>query len=42
LTKHEITYEVNDVTSQVVSDAKPIEEITGEDLLEKFDTEKSL
>jgi hypothetical protein len=42
LKKHEITYEVNDVTSQVVSDAKPIEEITGEDLLEKFDTEKSL
>lgn len=41
LKKHEITYEVNDVTSQVVSDAKSIEEITGEDLLEKFDTEKS-
>lgn len=41
LKKHEIAYEVNDVTSQVVSDAKSIEEITGEDLLEKFDTEKS-
>ena len=28
-----------DVTSQVVSDALPIEDLSGEDLLEKFDPE---
>ena len=37
LKKHNITYEVSDVTSQLVSDAKKIEEITGEDILQKFD-----
>ena len=39
LRKHQIEYQVNDVTSLVVSDAKPIEEVTGEDLLEKFNVE---
>ena len=33
LKKHEIEYEVSDVTSQVVSDAKPIDEILEEDIL---------
>ena len=37
LKKHDITYEVNDVTSQLVIDGKKIEEITGEDILQKFD-----
>jgi hypothetical protein len=39
LKKHGIQYEVEDVTSQVVSDALPIEDLSGEDLLEKFDPE---
>jgi hypothetical protein len=38
LNKHQIEHEVSDVTSQLVSDAKTIEEITGEDILQKFDT----
>lgn len=37
LKKHQIEHEVSDVTSQLVSDAKTIEEITGEDILQKFD-----
>ncbi len=40
LKKHEIEYEINDVTSQVVSDAKPIDQILEEDILQKFDTNK--
>jgi hypothetical protein len=36
LKKHEIEYEVSDVTSQVVSDAKPIDEILEEDILSIF------
>jgi hypothetical protein len=40
LKKHEIQYEINDVTSQVVSDAKPIDQILEEDILQKFDTNK--
>jgi hypothetical protein len=39
LKKHGIQYEVEDVTSQVVSDALKIEDLSGEDLLEKFDPE---
>ena len=40
LKKHQIEYEVSDVTSQVVSDAKPIEQILEEDILLIFDTNK--
>jgi len=40
LRKHEIEYEVSDVTSQVVSDAKPIDKILEEDILKRFDTTK--
>jgi hypothetical protein len=40
LRKHEIEYEVSDVTSQVVSEAKPIDQILEEDILQKFDTTK--
>jgi hypothetical protein len=40
LKKHEIEYEVNDVTDQVVSDAKPIDQILEEDILQKFDKSK--
>lgn len=40
LKKHGIEHDVTDVTSQVVSDAKPIEEILEEDILQKFDTNK--
>jgi hypothetical protein len=40
LKKHEIEYEVSDVTSQVVSDAKPIDQILEEDILKRFDTNK--
>jgi len=36
LKKHEIEYEVSDVTSQVVSDAKPIDQILEEDILSIF------
>ena len=39
LNKHQIEHEVSEVTSQLVSDTKTIEEITGEDILQKFDTE---
>lgn len=39
LKKHGIQYEVEDVTSQIVSDALPIEDVSGEDILEKFDPE---
>jgi len=37
LRKHEIQYEINDVTSQLVSDAKPIDKILEEDIIQKFD-----
>ena len=40
LKKHEIEYEVTDVTSQVVSEAKPIDQILEEDILKRFDTNK--
>ena len=40
LKKHEIEYEVSDVTSQVVSDAKPIDKILEEDILLIFDKSK--
>jgi len=40
LKKHEIEYEVSDVTSQVVSDAKPIDQILEEDILLIFDKNK--
>ena len=40
LKKHEIEYEVTDVTSQVVSEAKPIDQILEEDILKRFDTIK--
>ena len=40
LKKHEIEYEVNDVTSQVVSDAKTIDQILEEDILQRFNTNK--
>jgi hypothetical protein len=40
LRKHEIEYEVSDVTSQVVSEAKPIDKILEEDILKRFDTNK--
>jgi hypothetical protein len=40
LKKHDIGYEISDVTSQVVSDAKPIEQIIEEDILLIFDTNK--
>lgn len=40
LKKHEITYEVNDVTNTIVSDEKTIDTVTAEELLEKFDTNK--
>ena len=40
LRKHEIEYEVSDVTSQVVSEAKPIDKILEEDILQRFDTNK--
>ena len=39
LKKHGIQYEVEDVTSTLVSDALPIEDISGEDILERFDPE---
>ena len=40
LKKHEIEYELSDVTSQVVSDAKPIDKILEEDILLIFDKNK--
>lgn len=40
LKKHQIDFEVNDVTSQIVSDAKPIDKILEEDIIQKFDTRK--
>ena len=40
LKKHEIQYEVSDVTSQVISDAKPIDQILEEDILLIFDKSK--
>lgn len=40
LKKHEIEYEISDVTSQVVSDAKPIDQILEEDILLIFDKNK--
>lgn len=40
LKKHEVKFEISDVTSQVVSDAKPIEQILEEDILLIFDTNK--
>jgi hypothetical protein len=40
LKKHEIEYEVSDVTSQVVSDAKPIDQILEEDILLIFNKTK--
>jgi len=40
LKKHEIEYEVTDVASQVVSEAKPIDQILEEDILKRFDTNK--
>lgn len=40
LKKHQIDFEVNDVTSQIVSDAKPIDKILEEDIIQKFDTNK--
>ena len=40
LKKHEIQYEVSDVTSQVISDAKPIDQILEEDILLIFDKNK--
>lgn len=40
LKKHEIEYQVSDVTSQVVSEAKPIDKILEEDILKRFDTSK--
>jgi len=40
LKKHEIEYEVSDVTSQVISDAKPIDQILEEDILLIFDKNK--
>lgn len=40
LKKHEIEYQVSDVTSQVVSEAKPIDKILEEDILKRFDTNK--
>jgi hypothetical protein len=39
LKKHGIQYEVEDVTLQVVSDALTIDDLSPEDLLEKFDDE---
>jgi hypothetical protein len=36
LKKNEIEYEVNDVTSQVVSEGKTIDQVVEEDLLKKF------
>ena len=39
LKKHGIKYDIDDVTSRVVSDALPIEDVSGEDILEKFDPE---
>jgi hypothetical protein len=40
LKKHEVKFEISDVTSQVVSDAKPIDQILEEDILLIFDTNK--
>lgn len=40
LKKHEIEYEVSDVTSQVISDAKPIDQILEKDILLIFDKNK--
>jgi hypothetical protein len=40
LKKHEIEFEVSDVTSQVVSEAKTIDQILEEDILKRFDTNK--
>ena len=40
LRKHEIEFEISDVTSKVVSDAKPIDKVLEEDILQKFDTNK--
>ena len=39
LKKHGIQYAIDDVTSQLVSDALPIEDISDEEILEKFDPE---
>jgi hypothetical protein len=39
LKKHGITYEIGDVTAQVVGEDLEIDEVTGEDLLERFDPE---
>ena len=40
LKKHEVKFEISDVTSQVVSDAKPIDQILEEDILLIFDKNK--
>lgn len=40
LKKHEVKFEISDVTSQVVSDAKPIDQILEEDIILIFDTNK--
>ncbi len=39
LKKHGIQYGIDDVTEKLVSDALPIEEVTDEHILEKFDPE---
>lgn len=40
LKKHEVKFEISDVTSQVVSDAKSIDQILEEDIILIFDTNK--
>jgi len=40
LKKHEIQYGISDVTSEVVSEAKPIEQILEEDILNRFGDKK--
>jgi len=39
LKKHGIQYDIEEVTEKLVSDALPIEEVTDEHILEKFDPE---
>jgi hypothetical protein len=37
LKKHLIEYEISDVTDQVVTESKTIDQITEKDIFEKFD-----
>ena len=37
LKKHQIEYEISDVTDQVVTESKTIDQITEKDIFEKFD-----